>query len=373
MQADHVQTGLFDPGSDGWPAVSQVGAGVPSVADSGLAAARLVTGAAGKRVVAVIPAYNEDRFIGSVVLKTRDHVDEVIVVDDGSVDRTAAIAGGAGALVISHVSNEGKAAALRTGLCEAYNRGADVAVLLDGDGQHDPAEIPFLVRPILAGIADIVAGSRFLNVKSEIPAWRRVGQHALTTATNLASGTHCSDSQTGFRALSCRALELFECSSKGFAVESEMQFCAAENDLRIVEVPIGCIYAERAKRNPVKHGLQVLDGIVSLISQTRPLLAFGASGLFLVIAGAGAWCWVVRRYDLTGELAVGYALVATLLVVLGTLGAFQGLVLHMLRKMNLQLAERLMHLLTRGGVGYPAGEGGEASPGAREATVRRAG
>jgi hypothetical protein len=332
-----------------------------------------MTNAVGARLVAVIPAYNEDRFIGSVVLKTRECVDEVIVVDDGSADRTAAIAGGAGAHVLSHACNQGKAAALRTGLCEAYRRGADVVVLLDGDGQHDPAEIPFLVRPILAGVADIVAGSRFLDVKSKIPAWRQVGQHALTTATNLASGTHCSDSQTGFRALNCRALELFECSSQGFAVESEMQFCAAENHLQIVEVPIGCTYAEMSKRNPVKHGLQVLDGILSMVSQSRPLLAFGASGFFLLLAGVGTWCWVVQRYDLTGKLAMGYALVATLLLVLGTLAAFEGLVLHMLRKMNLQLAERLMHLPARGGLTYPAGQGGQAPGAEREAAVQRVG
>ncbi len=120
-------------------------------------------------ILALIPAYDEDRFIASVVLKARRFVDEVIVIDDGSMDETAALAEAAGASVIRQSCNQGKAAALNAGLAEARQRGARAVVLLDGDGQHNPADIPALLQPILDGKADMVVGSRFLGLPSNTP------------------------------------------------------------------------------------------------------------------------------------------------------------------------------------------------------------
>jgi glycosyltransferase involved in cell wall biosynthesis len=290
-------------------------------------------------VLAVVPAYNEDRFIGSVVLKTRPFVDGVTVIDDGSSDDTAAVASRAGAEVILHPHNQGKATALKTGFARALELGAEIVVILDADGQHNPEEIPLVIRPILRGEADMVIGSRFQEKHSRIPGWRRLGQHSLTVATNVASGTNFSDSQSGFRALSCQALRAIDIRSNGFAVESEMQFWAQEHGLRVVEVPISCVYVENSKRNPFGHGLQVLGGIIDLVSQSRPLLFFGAAGLLLTALGTGWWCWIVEIYSRTGELALGYALLATLLIIVGALAAFQGITLHILRQMMQRLAD----------------------------------
>src|SRR5919202_3956184 len=150
--------------------------------------------------------------------------------------------------------------------------------MLDGDGQHCAEDIPQVLAPVLDGVADVVVGSRFLEVKSDIPAYRQVGQHGLTLVTNLASGVRISDSQSGFRAFSPLALDALSFSQGGFSIESEMQFLVREHKLRLVEAPIKVIYAEKAKRNPVHHGMQVINGIMRLVGQIRPLLYFGLPG-----------------------------------------------------------------------------------------------
>jgi glycosyltransferase involved in cell wall biosynthesis len=285
------------------------------------------------RVVAVIPAYNEDRFIGSVVLKILPYVDWVVVVDDGSKDRTAHIARQAGADVLVHCVNRGKAKALQTGFARALELGADVVVILDGDGQHNPEEIPIVAEPILRDQADMVIGSRFRETKSQIPIWRQFGQHALTLATNVASGVPSSDSQSGFRAFRASALASLEISGEGFSIESELQFWAREQRLRVKEAPISVIYAEKAKRNPVQQALQVLNGILALVSQLRPLFFFGLTGAIVSVLGVVFWSGILHTYNTTGQLSMVPVIVATLLLMLGVLAIFEGITLHTMRQM----------------------------------------
>jgi glycosyltransferase involved in cell wall biosynthesis len=287
---------------------------------------------AGYLKVAVIAAYNEDRFIGSVVLKTRHYVDQVLVVDDGSTDATARIAEEAGALVIRHESNRGKAQAINTGLRRAREMNAALAVLIDADGQHDPAEIPLLIAPVETQQADIVVGSRFLGTRSQIPRWRVMGQHALTVATNIASGVPLTDSQSGFRALSRKALESLDFRPNGgFSIESEMQFLVQQHRLAVKEVPVHMTYDEGPKRNPFSHGMQVLNGLIALVSQHRPLFFFGVPGLLTLIAGIILGGIVIERYNTYQTLAVGYALISILLDLIGIQTLFTGIILHSIR------------------------------------------
>lgn len=120
-------------------------------------------GAIPHKISVVLPAYNEEITIGSIVLLTRYYADNVIVVDDGSADRTAEIAKGAGAEVIIHKTNKGKGSALKTGFKAAADMGADIIVTMDSDGQHNPADIPNLLTPIIEEKVDMVIGSRYLN------------------------------------------------------------------------------------------------------------------------------------------------------------------------------------------------------------------
>lgn len=285
------------------------------------------------KVIAAIPCYNEDRFIGSVVLKAREFVERVIVVDDGSTDETAKIAEAAGALVVRHEINKGKGMAMNTAFQWAKENGVQAMVLLDGDGQQEPAYIPDLLKPVLEGKADITLGSRFLNMTSKIPRYRIVGQRILTFVTNFGSGVNITDTQSGFRAFSRKSIETLSFKQAGVGdVECEMQFLINENGLRVVEVPITAIYEEGAKRNPVVQGVRNLRAVLSLISEKRPLFFFGLSGFISLVIGLLAGARVFHAPAAGGGIATDTALVSVLLITIGTFSIFTGIILNTLAK-----------------------------------------
>lgn len=292
-----------------------------------------------KKVVVIIPAYNEERFIGSVVLRARQHANTVLVIDDGSPDATSEIASAAGATVIRQEQNGGKGVALNTGLRKARELSPDVVVLIDGDGQHRPQEMGRVIAPILNGEADIVVGSRYLDHNSKVPRHRVLGHLLFTLLTNRTSGVALTDSQSGFRALSPRALEALSFQSNGFSVESEMQFIARERHLRVVEAPITIQYPDKPKRPVVSHGLLVLNGMLRFIGQYRPLLFFGVFGLVTLLIGLFWSFLVVEIYRTSQQLAVGYALLSVLFTVVGMLGLVCGIILHSVRGLLLSFVE----------------------------------
>jgi len=281
------------------------------------------------RVLAGIPAYNEASYVGSVVLLARQYADEVIVVDDGSTDNTSRIAELAGATVIRHDENKGKGAAIQSLLAEAKKRNADVLVLLDADSQHNPNEIPALVKPISEGF-DLVIGSRKAQ-KNKTPRYRRIGQKVLLRSTRILSKEGISDSECGFRALSPKAIDKLELKERGFAVESEMIACAADKNLKITEVPISNIYTtDGSTLNPVKHGVGVLNRIMTMIAERRPLLFFGLVGGILLAAGLLTGIRVLNIAATEGVLAMGSAMLTVLLIITGILSIFTGIILDAL-------------------------------------------
>ena len=289
-----------------------------------------------RRITVVIPAYNEARFIGSVILQLLKHPLQVLVVDDGSEDETAEIARAAGAEVISLPTNQGKGTALNTGLAQASQSHPDAIVLIDADGQHLPEELLQVVTPILANQADIVIGSRYLLHTSKTPTHRRFGHKVLNFITSLFSGVAVSDSQSGYRALGPKAYQILAFSSKGFSVESEMQFLASEFGLRVVEVPVTIQYLDKEKRSPWKQGASVLNGIVSLTSLYRPLLFFSVPGIISLLGGLIWGVVVINRYRIYGELAVGYAMICVLLCLFGLNLFSTGITLHTVRALFLE-------------------------------------
>ena len=283
------------------------------------------------RVIAVIPALNEEKYIGTIVLKTRRYVDCVIVVDDGSSDQTADVARLAGATVIKHERNKGYGAAIQTLLDEAKKREPEVVVLLDADSQHDPDDIPNLVKPILEG-HDIVIGSR-AEQKSAVPAYRRFGQKIISFFTHFISGGKVVDSECGFRVFSPKAISLLKLRETGMSISAETIAEAASKGLSIAETPISISYTKDSSTlNPVVHGFGVLGRVVTMISERRPLFFFGLGGLTLIVLGLIAGIQVLNIASAGGGVAIGTALIATLLLIVDILSTFTGMILYVLTR-----------------------------------------
>ena len=210
-------------------------------------------------IVACIPAHKEEDYIGDVVSQTIKFVNKVIVCDDGSGDDTGSIAKYIGAQVILHDQNMGYGAALQSLFKEAKSLGANFIVTLDGDGQHDPKEIPLLLERLMVGDVDIVIGSRFIDCgNSEFPKWREIGIKIITCLVKN-NGQKLTDAQSGFRAYNRHALESLTLTEKGMGASTEILIKAEDKGLRIAEVPVKIGYHENCStENPVLHGFGVL-------------------------------------------------------------------------------------------------------------------
>ncbi|AKB23632.1 dolichyl-phosphate beta-D-mannosyltransferase [Methanosarcina sp. MTP4] len=296
-----------------------------------------------QNITVILPAYNEEVAIGSIVLLTRQYADTVIVVDDGSSDRTAMLAEKAGAEVIVHKINTGKGGALKTGFKAASELGADVIVTMDSDGQHNPSDIPDLAAPILANAAEMVIGSRYLSGHAtDTPAYRRVGQTVLDKATTMNSGVEVTDSQSGFRAFAASTVNIFRFRADGMAIESEMLADAGNAGLRIKEVDIGVRYdVDCSTEHPLRHGLGVLVKILKDMEFNRPLYYFTFPGI--VMGGLGAYMGLsfLRTFYFGGALHFGPTMLMILLTIVGTFMAFTGIMLHsMARLLHESVASR---------------------------------
>jgi hypothetical protein len=176
--------------------------------------------------------------------------------------------------------------------------------LIDGDGQHDPGEIPTVALPCIEDGADVVVGSRFLSIKSEIPLHRSMGQRAFNFMTAFASGVHCSDSQSGFRAFSRRALRSMRFTELSFSVECEQQFECRIRRLRLTEVPISCTYEVPAKRSVVSQGCLVLSRLTRMFVTRRLLMkepAVSSTGSTAIDAAWVAGDWLEGSRSLSGD------------------------------------------------------------------------
>ncbi len=193
------------------------------------------------RALAIVPAFNEARSLPIVLEELRDTVPacDLCVVDDGSTDQTSAVATAVGATVLRCAVNLGIGGAVQTGYLWAQGRGYEIAVQLDGDGQHDPRSIPALLAPILDGSADVVVGSRFLGEGSfRSTRLRRLGIRYLSLLLRLRCGARVTDPTSGFRAVGRRAIELFANGYPPDYPEPESIALAVRAGQRVVEVPV---------------------------------------------------------------------------------------------------------------------------------------
>ncbi len=292
--------------------------------------------------IVAIPAYNEEVAVGSIITRCKKYVDRVLVVDDGSRDHTAEVAVLLGAIVISHEANKGKGAAIRDAFEYAKKVNARALVLIDGDGQHNPDEIPSLLAPIMKGEADVVNGSRFLLKNgNHVPKYRRVGQEVLTLATNAGTRMRITDTQSGFRAFSRRAYDCFAFHQDGMAIESEMLMDAACAKMRIKEVPIGVRYdvAKASTYNPISHGIGVLGQVIWLLSRRRPLLYLCVPGILLILSGSIFIFLETRALNAHSDIAVIYGTIGTFAISLGITSLLMGIIFMYINKMRLAILQ----------------------------------
>lgn len=261
------------------------------------------------------------------------YVNKVVVCDDGSTDMTADIAEKVGADVAKHEDNMGYGVALQTLFKKVRELDADAMVTLDGDGQHNPDEIPLLVEPVLEGKADVVIGSRFLgdSERNDVPRHRRFGIKVITKLTDAASNSALSDAQSGFRAYGRKALQSLNLNENGMGVSVEVLMEAKKHGLRVVELPTGCNYRgldRTSTRDPVRHGMSVVTSIVRLVVEEKPLFFLGIPGATFLSVGALFGLWMLQLWTTEKRIVTNVALASITFTIVGLFSIFTSITLY---------------------------------------------
>jgi glycosyltransferase involved in cell wall biosynthesis len=291
--------------------------------------------------VAVVPAYNEEDSIAKVILQTKRYVDAIIVCDDGSTDMTFKIAEALGVTVVQHDENRGKGEAMKSLFGEIMALDPDVIVALDGDGQHNPDEIPMLVKPIEKGVSDVVVGSRYVGgIKPSAPLYRRLGLRFINFLYKRA-GVHTKDTQSGFRAYSQKAFQyLIRCDANGYGIEGEQLFLATRNGLRVMEVPVNIRYAglgQTSKKAPILQGVDTILTLLRLVVEDRPLKYLGLPGVILALAGTISGLYLLGIFNASQHFSLPVAILTVGMLTTGLLSMVTGIILQGFKKLNARL------------------------------------
>lgn len=329
-------------------------------------------------LLVAIPAHNEAQTIAEVVRAVpceafTEYAVAVLVFDDGSTDGTAAAACTAGAEVIRCEQPRGLAAFFRTAVHEALERGADVLVNIDGDGQFDAKEIADVARPVIDGEADFVAADRFAERGVRPPNMSRVkyfGNRWMTQLIRRITGLDVRDVSSGFRAYGREALLRINTQSR-FTYTQESFLDLAVKGVRIAQVPVTVRYfagrRSRVVRSLLRYVAFTLITIFRTVRDYRPLRTFGVAALVLLVPGLAAGGFVLAHYLSTGAFTpyIFLALAAAYLVTLALIVALVGVASDMLAPLR-RNQETLIYLARRQVYGGGRGRTGEGSESGRE-------
>jgi len=265
-----------------------------------------------------IPAYNEEKNIASIITGLKKITDSIIVCDDGSSDMTSEISKNLGAVVISHKKNMGYGAAINSIFQKSKEMNVDLLVTFDADGQHRVEDIEKVVEPIKNNKADLVIGSRFLDNKSNIPNYRKIGIKVITQVTNASIKKKLTDSQSGFRAYNQRVLSQISPSDMGMGISTEILIKSSSKGLRIMEVPITVLYeGDTSTHNPVSHGTSVLISTIKFTSIEHPLKFYGIPAIIFLIIGSVFTYLAIQFYAEIGRLNTNLTLIAASTILIG--------------------------------------------------------
>ena len=265
-----------------------------------------------------IPAYNEEKNIASIIIKLKKITDSIIVCDDGSSDMTSEISKNLGAVVISHKKNMGYGAAINSIFQKSKEMKSDLLVTFDADGQHRVEDIEKVVEPIKNNTADLVIGSRFLDKKSNVPNYRKIGIKVITKITNASIKKKLTDSQSGFRAYNKQVLSQISPSDIGMGISTEILIKSSSKGLRIMEVPVTILYSgDTSTHNPVSHGTSVLLSTIKFTSIEHPLKFYGIPSVIFLIIGGIFTTLAIQSYIDVGRLNSNLTLIGGSTVLIG--------------------------------------------------------
>ena len=257
-----------------------------------------------------IPAFNEEKNIALVITKLQTITDKIIVCNDGSSDMTGRIAEKMGAIVINHPKNLGYGAGIRSIFLKSKELKPDILVTFDADGQHRIEDISKVIEPITSVKADIVIGSRFLDEDNNVPGYRKLGINAITKMTNITTKQKITDSQSGFRAYSKKAIQEITPSEYGMGVSTEILIKADKKELKIVEVPIKVLYeGDTSTHNPVGHGASVILSTMKFISIEHPLKFYGIAGFGFLSIGLFFIVWALQIFSESRQVLTNITLI----------------------------------------------------------------
>jgi len=303
----------------------------------------------------LIPAYNEENTIGTVIKEIPTNFEsideiEVIVVDDGSSDKTSSIAKENGAIVYSFPHNKGLAKAISFGFLKGIERKADVLVILDADNQYDSKEIPLLVKPILEGDADIVIGNRQVKSLDHMPIQKRIGNQLVSKVLSSVIGEKIIDAQTGLRAFSKEALARLHIFS-GYTYTQETLMQAKFKELKILEIPVSFRKRHDESRlisNIFTYAARTFSLIASTIIFYKSFKFFSILSTILFIIGIGLSIFILNHFYATGHVSPYYptALLAALFIITASISTFFTAISSILNRQS-KLLEEILYTLRK--------------------------
>ena len=282
------------------------------------------------KIAAGIPAFNEEKNVGSMIVELLKFVDIVIVCNDGSNDNTGMIAKKMGAIVVNHERNLGYGAGIKSLFLKARELGVDVLVTLDADGQHRPEDVLTVLEPIKKHETDIVIGSRFLDQnQQQIPSYRKAGIKIITKLANTTLDKTITDSQSGFRAYNSNVLSEIIPLEHGMGVSNEILIKANKKGFTISEVPIVVSYqGDTSTHNPVSHGASVIFSTLKVISIENPLKLYGIPGSIFLAIGLFFTILTIQDFTETQQILLSTAIIGTGTIIFGTILLMTAIILY---------------------------------------------
>ncbi len=288
-----------------------------------------------KSIVVCIPTYNEEKNIAKMIVSIKKYADQIIVVDDGSTDYTSNIVKELGVKLIKHKQNLGKGAALRTGFLHAMTYSPDVVVTIDGDGQHDPSDIPKIIQPIIDGEVDVVIGSR--SDETKMPRYRKIGLDGISFLNRLATKTNIKDMQSGFRAYSFKSLiSIAPEKYTDYSAEFEQIDSLTRKGFEIKEVPVKLKYDgldKTSKKNFLTHGGELVLASLFMIISRRPIMYLALPGTIFLFIGLFYGFYTLFLFNADRYFSIPMSVVSGGMIILGSLLILSAMFIYILSKM----------------------------------------